>query len=160
MLHDFAGASPDASRAAFVAASADVCGSVELGQDSSVWYGAVLRGDVASITIGAMTNIQDGCVVHVDSGRPCVLGEGVSVGHRAVVHACDIGSYSLIGMGAIVLDGAKIGEQCIVGAGSLVTQNKSFPPGSMILGSPAKVVRELTLGYLEVKTIEEMADAG
>jgi len=143
MARSFEGKRPDVSKAAFVAASADILGEVELGERSSVWYGAVLRADLAPIKVGAGSNVQDGAVIHVDESRPCVLGEDVTVGHRAVLHGCSVGDRCLVGMGAIVLDGAVIGEECIVGAGALVTQGKSFPPRSMILGCPAKVAREL-----------------
>jgi gamma-carbonic anhydrase len=143
MIRSFEGSRPDISKAAFVAASADIAGSVSLGEGASVWYGAVLRGDVAEIRVGAGSNVQDGAVLHVDEGQPCVLGELVTVGHRAVVHACTVGDRCLVGMGAIILDRAVIAEDSIVGAGALVTQGKAFPPRSMILGSPAKVVREL-----------------
>jgi carbonic anhydrase/acetyltransferase-like protein (isoleucine patch superfamily) len=144
MVESFEGARPDISKAAFVAKSADITGSVQLGEDSSVWYGAILRGDIAEIRVGAKSNVQDGAVLHVDAGQACVLGERVTVGHRAVVHACTVGDRCLVGMGAVILDRAIIGEDSIIGAGALVTQGKSFPPRSMILGSPAKVVRELT----------------
>ena len=109
-----------------------------------MWYGAVLRGDLAAISVGAGSNVQDGAVLHVDDGTPCVVGDHVTIGHRAVVHACKVGDRCLIGMGAVILNGAVIGEDSIVGAGALVTQGKAFPPRSMILGSPAKVVRPLT----------------
>jgi carbonic anhydrase/acetyltransferase-like protein (isoleucine patch superfamily) len=144
MVHSFEGERPDIAKAAFIAWNAEVMGRVSLGEGSSVWFGAVLRGDIAEIRIGAETNIQDGCVVHVDHGTPCVVGEQVTIGHMAVIHACTIGDRCLIGMGAIILNRAVIGEDCIVGAGALVTQGKSFPPRSMILGSPAKVARSLT----------------
>ena len=143
MVESFEGARPDISKAAFVAKSADITGSVQLGEGSSVWYGAVLRGDVADIRVGAKSNVQDGAVLHVEPGQPCFLGDSVTVGHCAVVHACTVGDRCLIGMGAVILDRAIIGEDSIVGAGALVTQGKSFPPRSMILGSPAKIVREL-----------------
>ncbi len=127
----------------FIAKSADVVGKVKLGNFISVWFQAVIRGDVDSITIGDRTNIQDGTVVHVAAGYPTVIGEGVSIGHNAIIHGCEIGDNVLIGMGAIILNGAKIGDNSIVGAGSLVTQGKVFPPNSLIMGSPAKVVRAL-----------------
>jgi carbonic anhydrase/acetyltransferase-like protein (isoleucine patch superfamily) len=143
MVGSFEGRRPDIARAAFVAASADLSGEVELGDGASVWYGAVLRADLAPIRVGAGSNVQDGAVVHVDEKHPCVLGEDVTVGHRAILHGCAVGDRSLVGMGAILLDGSSIGEESIVGAGALVTQGKSFPPRSLILGSPAKVAREL-----------------
>jgi gamma-carbonic anhydrase len=143
MIRSFEGARPEVSRAAFVAASADVTGEVELGDGASVWYGAVLRADLAPIKLGAGSNVQDGAVMHVAEDRPCILGDEVTVGHRAILHGCEVGDRCLIGMGAILLDGSVIGEESIVGAGALVTQGKSFPPRSMILGSPAKVAREL-----------------
>jgi carbonic anhydrase/acetyltransferase-like protein (isoleucine patch superfamily) len=144
MIHSFEGRSPKIHESAFVAWNAEVSGDVELAEGASAWYGATLRGDVAAIRIGARSNVQDGAVVHVDSGVDCVIGEEVTVGHGAIVHACVVGDRCLVGMGAIILDRAEIGEECIVGAGALVTQGKRFPPRSMILGSPAKVVRELT----------------
>ena len=127
----------------FIAKSADVVGKVKLGNFISVWFQAVIRGDVDTITIGDRTNIQDGTVVHVAPGYPTVIGEGVSIGHNAIIHGCEIGDNVLVGMGAIILNGAKIGDNSIVGAGSLVTQGKVFPPNSLIMGSPAKVAREL-----------------
>ncbi len=144
MIHSFEGERPDTSKAAFIAWNAEISGSVTLGEGASIWYGVVLRGDIAPIRIGAGSNVQDGSVLHVDHDNPCVLGEHVTVGHRAVVHACTVGDRCLIGMGAIILNRAVIGEECIVGAGALVTQGKVFPPRSMILGSPAKAVRPLT----------------
>jgi carbonic anhydrase/acetyltransferase-like protein (isoleucine patch superfamily) len=144
MVHSFEGERPEISRASFVAWNAELCGRVSLGEGASVWYGAVLRGDVAAIRIGAGSNVQDGAVLHVDHGRDCVLGDHVTIGHGAIVHACEVGDRCLVGMGAIILDRATIGEDSIVGAGALVTQGKSFPPRSMILGSPAKAVRPLT----------------
>ena len=134
---------------AFVADNATVRGSVTLGANSSVFFGAVLRGDRAPITIGAGTNIQDNCVVHVDYDHPVTVGENVTVGHGAILHGCTVGDNTLIGMGAIVLNGARIGDNCIVGAGALVTGKMDAPSGSMILGSPAKVVRSLTEAEIE-----------
>jgi len=134
---------------AFVADSAQVMGHVTLGEDSSVWFGAVLRGDTETITVGAGSNIQDGSVLHADYGQPLVIGERVTVGHQVMLHGCTIGDESLIGIGAVVLNGAKIGKHCLVGARALVTEGKEFPDGSMILGSPAKVVRQLTPEQIE-----------
>jgi carbonic anhydrase/acetyltransferase-like protein (isoleucine patch superfamily) len=144
MVHSFEGERPDISRASFIAWNAEVVGSVSLGEGASVWFGAVLRGDIAAISVGAGSNVQDGSVLHVDHSTPCVIGEHVTIGHRAVVHACRVGDRCLIGMGAVLLNGAVIGEDSIVGAGALVTQGKAFPPRSMILGSPAKLARPLT----------------
>ncbi|MBK5244350.1 MAG: gamma carbonic anhydrase family protein [Eubacteriaceae bacterium] len=127
----------------FIAKSADVVGKVKLGDFISIWFQTVLRADIEPITVGDRTNIQDGTVVHVAPGYPTLIGEGVSIGHNAIIHGCEIGNNVLVGMGAILLNGAKIGDNSIVGAGSLVTQGKVFPPNSLILGSPAKVVREL-----------------
>ena len=140
----------------FIAKSADVVGKVKLGNFISVWFQVVLRGDVDSITIGDRTNIQDGSVVHVAAGYPTIIGDGVSIGHKAIIHGCEIGDNVLVGMGAIILNGAKIGENSIVGAGSLVTQGKVFPPNSLIMGSPAKVVRELKPE--EIQSIRDNAE--
>jgi carbonic anhydrase/acetyltransferase-like protein (isoleucine patch superfamily) len=135
---------PRVAASAWVADSAQVMGNVELAEDSSVWFGAIIRGDTETIRIGRGSNIQDASVLHADIGKPLTVGENVTVGHQVMLHGCTIGDGSLIGIGAIVLNGAKIGKGCIVGAGSLVTEGKEFPDGSMIIGSPAKAVRELT----------------
>lgn len=138
------GRKPDTARAAFVAPNATVLGDVTLGARSSVWYGCVLRGDINSIVIGEGTNIQDLTMVHLADDFGVSVGRYCTIGHGAIIHACTIGDECLIGMGATILDGAKIGDRCIVGASALVTQRFVAPPGSMILGSPAKVVRPLT----------------
>lgn len=138
------GRTPDVARAGFVAPNATVLGDVTLGPKSSVWYGCVLRGDINSIVIGEGTNVQDGTIVHLADDYGVRVGDYTTIGHAAIIHACDIGNECLIGMGVTVLDGAKIGDRCIVGANALVTQRFVAPPGSMILGSPAKVVRPLT----------------
>ncbi|WP_438483242.1 gamma carbonic anhydrase family protein [Oleiharenicola lentus] len=135
---------PEISKALFIARNATVLGDVTLGPKSSVWYGSVLRGDINSIEIGEGTNIQDLAMVHLADDYGVKIGNYCTIGHRAIVHACEIGDECLIGMGATILDGAKIGDQCIVGANALVTQRFVAPAGSMILGSPAKVVRSLT----------------
>jgi carbonic anhydrase/acetyltransferase-like protein (isoleucine patch superfamily) len=132
-----------------VADSAEVIGEVTLGEAVGIWFGVVVRGDTAAIQIGARTNIQDLSVLHADVGLPLTIGSGVTVGHKAMLHGCTIGDDSLIGIGAVVLNGAKIGKGCLVGAGSLVTEGKEFPDGSMIIGSPAKVVRSLTPEQLQ-----------
>ena len=134
---------PDTAHAAFVAANATVLGHVTLGAKSSVWYGCVLRGDINSIEIGEGTNIQDLTMVHLADDYGVKIGRYCTIGHSAIIHACEIGDECLIGMGATILDGAKIGDHCIVGANSLVTQRFVAPSGSMILGSPAKVIRPL-----------------
>ena len=129
---------------AFVAEGAIVRGDVALEQDVSIWYNAVLRADCDRIVVGAGTNIQDGCVVHEDCGKPVIIGRDVTVGHGAIIHGCTVGDGTLIGMGAIVLNGAQIGSGCIIGAGALVTQGTVIPDGSLAFGSPARVVRQLT----------------
>src|SRR3984957_10447023 len=115
-----------------------------MGDHSSVWYNAVVRGDINYIKIGHHSNIQDNAVLHLADDFPCIVGDYVTVGHSAIVHACTIGHECLIGMGAVILDGAELGEQCLVGARALVTQNVKIPPGSLVLGAPAKVIRPLT----------------
>jgi carbonic anhydrase/acetyltransferase-like protein (isoleucine patch superfamily) len=134
---------------AWVADSAQVMGNVTLAADTSIWFGTVVRGDTESITVGRGSNIQDGSVLHADVGMPLVVGEHVTVGHKVMLHGCTIGDESLIGIGAIVLNGAKIGRNCLVGAGALVTEGKEFPDGSMIIGSPAKAVRQLSPEQIE-----------
>ncbi len=124
--------------------SAVVLGDVTLGDQASVWYNAVLRGDINRIVVGKGTNIQDNAVVHLADDYPCLLGDYVTVGHSAIVHACTIGNEVLIGMGAVVLDGAVVGEQCLIGAKALITGGTQIPAGSLVLGAPAKVVRALT----------------
>jgi len=140
---------PQIADSAWVADNAQVMGDVQMAPDSSVWFSSVVRGDTATIRIGEGTNIQDGSVLHADVGMPLTLGKHVTVGHMVQLHGCMVGDESLIGIGAIVLNGAKIGKKCLVGAGSLVTEGKEFPDGSMILGSPAKVVRQLTPEQIE-----------
>jgi carbonic anhydrase/acetyltransferase-like protein (isoleucine patch superfamily) len=129
---------------AFLAPGSFVIGAVELGAESSIWFGAVLRGDINRIIIGAQSNVQDGSVLHVSDDFPCILGERVTVGHRAVVHACTVGDEVLIGMGAIIMDGAVIGARTTVAAGALVPKSMKVPEGSLVMGSPARVVRPLT----------------
>ena len=135
---------PILGRDAWIAPNATVIGDVRLGDEASIWWNAALRADNDTITIGAGTNIQDGSVLHADEGVPLTLGERVTVGHLVMLHGCTIGDDSLVGIGAVVLNGARIGRNCLVGARALVTEGKEFPDGSMILGSPAKLVRPLT----------------
>ncbi len=142
-IYELDGIAPRLAESAWVADSAQVMGNVELAEDASVWFGTVIRGDTEIIRIGRRSNIQDASVLHADIGKPLTVGEDVTVGHKVMLHGCTIGDGSLIGIGAVVLNGAKIGKGCIVGAGSLVTEGKEFPDGSMIMGSPAKVVRAL-----------------
>lgn len=141
--------SPAIHPTARVAEGAVVRGHVTLGENVSVWYNAVLRGDVDAIEVGNDTNIQDGCIVHEDFGCPARIGRRVTVGHGAILHGCTVGDDTLIGMGAIVLNGARIGAGCIVGAGALVTQGTVVPDGSVVLGSPVRIVRQVTTEELE-----------
>ena len=135
---------PEVAPSAWVAPGAYVIGDVHLGEQSSVWYGAVLRGDTEPIRVGARTNIQDGCILHADPGYPAIVGEDCVVGHRAVVHGCVIEGGCLIGMGATILNGARIGEGSIVAAGALVPEGKEYPAGSLIVGIPAKAAKEVS----------------
>jgi carbonic anhydrase/acetyltransferase-like protein (isoleucine patch superfamily) len=148
-LYELDGTTPRVAESAWVADSAEVMGNVVLGEDASIWFGAVLRGDNETLSIGAGSNVQDGSVLHSDLGQPLTIGERVTVGHKVVLHGCTVGDESLIGIGAVVLNGARIGRHCLVGAGALVTEGKEFPDGSMILGSPAKAVRQLTPEQIE-----------
>lgn len=149
MLHPFKGLMPTIDPTAFVADGVQLIGDVRIGQEASIWYNTVLRGDLAPIIIGNRTNVQDGSVGHVNTSQPLILEDDVSVGHGAIIHGCRVGRGTLIGMGAIVLNGAEIGEYALIGAGSLVTENRRIPPYTLSLGSPAKVVRELTEADLE-----------
>ena len=143
-LDTFLRRQPTLGRDVYLASSAVVVGDVTLGDQASVWYNAVLRGDINRIVVGEGSNIQDNAVLHLADDFPCILGRYVTVGHSAIVHACTVEDECLIGMGATILDGAVIGAQSIVGANALVTQGTKVPPGSMVLGSPAKVVRALS----------------
>jgi len=135
---------PRIADSAWVADSAQVIGAVELGPDVGVWFGAVLRADTEPIRVGKGSSVQDGCVFHADPGFALTVGENVTVGHQAMLHGCTVGDGTLIGIQAVVMNGARIGRHCLVGAGSLVTGGKEFPDGSLIVGRPAKVVRPLT----------------
>jgi carbonic anhydrase/acetyltransferase-like protein (isoleucine patch superfamily) len=142
--YQMGGKQPTVSASAFVAPDATLVGDVQLGEHASVWFQAVARGDNEPIRVGARSNVQEGAVLHADPGYPLTIGERVTVGHQAMLHGCSIGDGSLIGIQAVVLNGAKIGKHCLVGAGAIVTERKEFPDRSLILGAPAKVVRELT----------------
>ncbi|MEH3121457.1 MAG: gamma carbonic anhydrase family protein [Sphingomonas phyllosphaerae] len=142
-LYAFKGHRPTRPASAWIAPNADVIGDVVLGEEVGIWFGAVIRGDNTTIAVGARSNVQEGAMLHSDPGAPLTIGEECTIGHHAVLHGCTIGDRVLIGMGAIVLNRAVIGADCIVGAGALVTEGKTFPPRSLIVGSPARVVREL-----------------
>lgn len=148
-VYEIDGVVPEIADSAWIADSAQVIGRVTIGEHASVWFGVVARGDSDLIQIGARSNIQDGSVLHADAGVPLYIGENVSVGHKVMLHGCTIGDGSLVGIGAVVLNGAKIGRNCLVGAGALVTEGKEFADGSMILGSPARVVKELSVQQIE-----------
>lgn len=148
-VYELDGVAPQMADSAWVADSAQVMGNVHLHEEASVWFGAVLRGDTETITVGKGSNVQDGTVMHADYGFPLVVGDRVTIGHQVMLHGCTIGDESLIGIGATVLNGAKIGRHCLVGARSLVTEGKEFPDGSLIMGTPAKVVRQLTPEQIE-----------
>jgi carbonic anhydrase/acetyltransferase-like protein (isoleucine patch superfamily) len=142
-LYAIGGKQPLIADGAWVAPSADLIGDVQLGEFASIWFGAVIRADNTPIVVGTRSNIQEGATLHSDPGVPCTVGEDVTVGHHAILHGCTIGARTLIGMGATVLNRAVIGEDCLVGAGALVTEGKQFPAGSLIVGSPAKAIRQL-----------------
>ncbi|MBT8421516.1 MAG: gamma carbonic anhydrase family protein [Gammaproteobacteria bacterium] len=143
MLYDLGSAAPEIAPDAWVAPNAAVIGDVKLLPGSSIWFGAILRGDIETITVGNGSNVQDGTVMHTDPDNPCTLGDYVTVGHMAMLHGCTVGDGSLIGIGATMLNGSRVGARCIVGAHTLITEGKEFPDGVLIMGTPGKVVREL-----------------
>ena len=143
-LYEFDGKKPEVHPKAYVSPRSSVIGSVEIGEDCSIWEFAVLRGDFNKITIGKGTSIQDNCSVHVTPFYPTTLGDYVTIGHNSVIHACEIGDRTAIGMGAVVLTGAKVGNDCVIGAGSVVTENSVIPDGSLVLGIPGKVKKEVS----------------
>ena len=147
---------PQIDPSAWVADTANLIGKVTLGANATVWYGVTMRGDNERITIGADSNVQEGCVMHTDMGYPLEIGVGVSIGHQAMLHGCSIGDGALIGIQAVVMNGARIGKGCLVGAGALVTEGKHFPDNTLILGSPAKAVR--TLAPEDIARLAEIAD--
>ena len=138
------GAEPEIAEGAWVAPGATVVGAVRLAEESSIWYGAVLRGDGDRIEVGQRSNVQDGCVLHADPGFPAVLGREVTVGHRAVVHGARVGNNVLVGMGAILLNGCRVGDSCLIGAGAILLEGTEVPPGSLVVGAPGRVRRSLT----------------
>jgi carbonic anhydrase/acetyltransferase-like protein (isoleucine patch superfamily) len=162
LLHAYKQFKPQLHHTVFTAAGVQLIGDVEVDEDCSLWFNAVLRGDLAPVRIGARTNIQDGCIGHVNTNQPLLVEAEVSVGHGAIIHGCTIGKGTLIGMGAIVLNGANIGEYALVGAGSLVTENRTIPPYTLSLGSPAKVIRELNEQDLQrmKRTMESYVQKG
>lgn len=147
---------PTIHESVFVADTATIVGKVTLEENASVWFGAAIRGDNEPITVGIGSNVQEGAVLHTDPGRPLTIGRNVTVGHQAMLHGCTIGDGSLVGIQAVILNGAVIGPNCLVGAGSIVTENKTFPERSLILGAPARVVRQLTDD--EVAALEHSAE--
>lgn len=155
MIHEYQDKIPKLISPSFIADSAEIIGEVLIEEDASIWFTAVIRGDVNSIAIGKGTNIQDGAIIHVSETIPTIIGEGVTVGHRAILHACSVGNYSLIGMGSCILDGAIIGDYTLVAAGSVVLQNMKIPDGSLVAGVPAKIIRQLRED--EKKMLEESA---
>ena len=144
MIYALDGLAPRLGRDVYVAPNATVVGDVHLGDEVSIWFGAVLRGDVERLTVGSRSNVQDNSVLHSDPGSPLVVGERVTVGHGCILHGCRIGDGALIGMGSTILNDARIGRTCLVGADALVTEGKEFPDGMLIVGSPARAIRPLT----------------
>jgi carbonic anhydrase/acetyltransferase-like protein (isoleucine patch superfamily) len=144
MIYTFEDRDPSLPQEYYVADNATVIGDVVLGNQSSIWFGAVLRGDIEPIIVGERSNIQDNSVAHTSNGQPVVLGNDVTVGHKVTLHGCKVGNNCLIGMGAILLDGCEIGDNCIIGAGSMVGLNRRIPEGSLAVGTPARVIRQLS----------------
>ena len=153
MIYDLEKNVPEISADSWVAPNAIIIGKVKLEKNSSIWFNAVLRGDIEKIVIGENSNIQDGSVLHTDPGYPLTVGKGVTVGHMVMLHGCEISDDTLIGIGSTILNKAKIGKNCIIGANTLVTENKVIPDNSLVLGSPGKVVRKVTDD--EIKVIRE-----
>ncbi len=155
MIYELDGARPDLPKGDhWIAEEAVLIGDVEIHAQVSIWFGAVLRGDNERITIGAGSNVQENTVMHTDMGYPLTIGTGCTIGHKAMLHGCTVGDNTLIGMGAIVLNGARIGRDCLIGAGALITEGKEIPDGSLVVGSPAKVVRAL-----DAETIAKLRDS-
>jgi carbonic anhydrase/acetyltransferase-like protein (isoleucine patch superfamily) len=156
MIYQFEGHIPVLPEEYYIADTADVIGDVVLHEKASVWFGSVLRGDIEPIIVGERSNIQDNSVAHTSRGFPVILGNDVTVGHKVTLHGCKVGNNCLIGMGSILLDGCEIGDNCIIGAGALVPQNKKIPPGSLAVGTPARVIR--SLGEEDFEEIRRFAD--
>lgn len=143
MIYQLGELSPKVSKNNFIAPNASVIGNVVLEDNASIWFNVVIRADLAQVKIGKNSNIQDGCILHVDEGFPILVAENVTIGHKVMLHGCSIGEGSLIGINAVVLNGAKVGKNCLVGANALVTENMVIPDGSLVLGSPAKIIKQL-----------------
>jgi carbonic anhydrase/acetyltransferase-like protein (isoleucine patch superfamily) len=143
MLYQLGKLSPKISKSCFIAPNACVIGNVELADNASIWFNVVIRADLALVKIGENSNIQDGCILHVDEGFPITVANNVTIGHKVMLHGCSIGEGSLIGINSVVLNGATIGKNCLIGANALVTENMNIPDGSLVLGSPAKVIKQL-----------------
>ena len=156
MIMDFEGVTPRINKNTYISESVDIIGKVNVEENVNIWFGTRLRGDMNNIIIGENTNIQENSVVHVDINSPCIIGKNVTIGHGAIIHGCSISDNVLVGMGSIILNNAQIGNNTIIGAGSLVTQGKEFPEGVLILGNPAKVIRQLT--EAEIESIQRSAD--
>lgn len=156
MIMDFEGVTPRINKNTYISESVDIIGKVNVEENVNIWFGTRLRGDMNNIIIGENTNIQENSVVHVDINSPCIIGKNVTIGHGTIIHGCSISDNVIVGMGSIILNNAKIGKNTIIGAGSLVTQGKEFPEGVLILGNPAKVIRQLT--EAEIESIQRSAD--
>ena len=156
MIKEFEGNIPRIYESTYISESVDIIGDVTIEENANIWFGTRLRGDMNKIVIGKNTNIQENTVVHVDKNCPCLIGKDVTIGHGAIIHGCEICDNVLVGMGSIILNNAKIGKNTIIGAGSLITQGKVFPEGVLILGNPAKVVRELS--EAEIESIKNSAN--
>ena len=156
MIMDFEGVTPRINKNTYISESVDIIGKVNVEENVNIWFGTRLRGDMNNIIIGENTNIQENSVVHVDINSPCIIGKNVTIGHGTIIHGCSISDNVLVGMGSIILNNAKIGKNTIIGAGSLITQGKEFPEGVLILGNPAKVIRQLT--EAEIESIQRSAD--
>lgn len=156
MIKNFDGILPNIHEDTFIADNATVIGNVNIGEGSSIWFGAVLRGDIDNITIGKFSNIQDNSVLHTEAGVPTIIGDYTVIGHSAILHGCKIGDNCLIGMGAIILNNVIIGDNCIIGAGAVVTEGKIIPSNSLVLGIPSKVVREVNSEEIEATKINAL----
>ncbi|MFP7673095.1 gamma carbonic anhydrase family protein [Marivita sp. S0852] len=148
-LYALDGVAPQIAEDSWIAPDANVIGDIVVGTEASIWFGSTLRGDNERITLGAGSNIQENCVLHTDMGFPLMIGESCTIGHKVMLHGCTIGDNSLIGMGATILNGAKIGNNCLIGAGALITEGKEIPDGSLVMGMPGKVVRQLDAAAIE-----------